>query len=208
MEGTQGNGGGGDPDQDRPLRLFGARFMSTPASPSASQFARSILLYMSERDGSSSTNPDQKELPPIPDGGLGKGLPSWLEAPPSRPWKPTGEPTPIDLDALGADVQLPTWLQDLSGRVGRGETTPDDVKEDDATQEQAIAEPAERLDTTEIKPEPVPESPVVVAPPAEAKPDEPTHPVVTPEPRQIGVYVLYALAVIVVAALAAWLIWA
>ena len=145
----------------------------------------------------------QDDLPPIPDGGLGKGLPSWLETPPSRPVKPAGEPTPIDPGALVAGMQLPQWLQDLSDRV----------TSDDVPGEQVAAVALE--DDEDIAPvpverpvEPVPEPSVVVAPPVEQPPSESRQPVTaTPESRRIGMYLRYALVVIVIVALAAWLIW-
>lgn len=163
---------------------------------------------MSDSDLPSTAEPDQKELPPIPDGGLGKGLPAWLAAPPSKPVKPAGEPTPIDLSTLAGDTQLPQWLQDLSERVERGEGPVEGAGER-APLEQAVVAAAEPPDAREMSSEPVHEPPVVVPPPVEATPVEPPQAVVvTPEPRQNGVYLLTVLAVIVIAALAAWLIWA
>lgn len=148
------------------------------------------------------------DLPPIPDGGLGKGLPSWLETPPSRPVKLAGEPAPIDLGTIATGVQIPQWLQDIAVRVDQGEP-PDDDAGEGAPQDQVVADPVEQPDVADMPAEPAPEPPVIVPPPVEARPAESLQSdAVTPEARPPGVYILIALAVIIIAVLAAWLIWA
>src|SRR5690242_20750 len=76
---------------------------------------------MNDQDApTTSENPEQpSELPPIPDGGLAKAMPSWLAEPPARPSKLAGDPTPLELQTLAGSTELPRWLDDLSVRVDR-----------------------------------------------------------------------------------------
>jgi hypothetical protein len=181
---------------------------------------------MNDQDSPSTDElPEQPpELPPIPDGGLAKGMPPWLAEPPARPSKLAGEPTPLDLKSLAGSAELPKWLDELSGRIDRdaGVTPPNEVDPpldrpvpavEETVEEQeippvrstevveatAIAAPA----TVQSEPTPEPKKESVAVP----KPLSETKVEVTPEPRSRSTYLLLVLAMVVVVALAAWLIW-
>lgn len=55
-------------------------------------------------------------LPPIPDGGLSKSMPTWLQQAPGRP---LGEAAPetVDMVSLANSLELPPWLAALSERL-------------------------------------------------------------------------------------------
>ena len=180
---------------------------------------------MNDKDvPTTSENPEQpSELPPIPDGGLAKAMPPWLAEPPGRPSKLAGDPTPLDLQSLAGSGELPRWLDDLSVRVDRdaGVIPPDEIVPVVEAQDSAVEIIAEAQDEvldqttdavevaaiatpivvpTEPMPEPQKEAVPVPRPLPEAKVE------IAPEPRPRSTYLLYLLAVIVIAALAAWLI--
>jgi hypothetical protein len=174
---------------------------------------------------STNEHPEQPpELPPIPDGGLGKGMPPWLAEPPARPSKLAGEPTPLDLHTLAGTAELPKWLDDLSNRVDRdaGVAPPEDVAPPVEAQVPAVEEIVEKQDiplvqatdvvgaTAIAAPAAVPQEPML-EPKKEALPVPSSLPEtraeIAPEPRSRWSYLLYALLIVAVVALAAWLIW-
>lgn len=150
------------------------------------------------------------ELPPIPDGGLAKSMPSWLATPPTRPARFADEPMPLDLASLGESAELPEWLEALSRRVdpGSGAALPVD---EEAVVEMPAELPVEPADTPIAVVESTPDESNVVN--TIAKPDESIAVVseakenAASEPRPIATYLLYGLLVVVIAALIVWLIW-
>jgi hypothetical protein len=154
---------------------------------------------MSEQDSPSADPEKTNELPPIPDGGLRQAMPSWLATPPSRSVKLAGEPTPINLDALAGSSQLPQWLIELSARVEeKMPVSPAGIASSPESSEANVAESLEPVPEAMSRPQPV------AAPVAAIQVTEPSALV---ESRSRSTYALYVLAVIVVVALAAWLIW-
>jgi len=185
---------------------------------------------MNEQEApTTSENPDQpSELPPIPDGGLAKAMPPWLAEPPARPSKLAGEPTPLDLQTLAGSAVLPRWLDDLSNRVGRdaGMIPPDETmptaESPVESQVSVVEETIEEPDIPPIQVTDVVEAAAIAAPPVipkEPMPEPKKEPLpvlkplpetkaeISPEPRSRSTYLLYALVIVVVVTLAAWLIW-
>jgi hypothetical protein len=181
---------------------------------------------MNEQDATSTNeHPEQPpELPPIPDGGLGKGMPPWLAEPPARPSKLAGEPTPLDLHTLAGTAELPQWLGDLSNRVDRdaGVISPDEVDPPVEAQVPTVEEIVEEQEIPPVLATDVVEAAAIAAPtvvPSEPLPGPKKESVagprplsetkveLTPEPRSRSTYLLLVLAMVVVVALAAWLIW-
>jgi hypothetical protein len=155
-------------------------------------------------------------------------MPSWLADPPARPSKLAGEPTPLDLESLAGSAELPQWLDDLSDRVDRDAgVIPADVAMPTAESpvEARGAEVEDIVEVQDISPVQVTDvvetaaiaAPVIV--PSEPMPEPKKEPVpvlrplpetkgeIAPEPRRRWTYLLYLLAVVVIVALAAWLIW-
>lgn len=76
-----------------------------------------------EEDQVAELTPDhsaEEPLPPIPDGGLSKSMPTWLQQAPGRP---TGEAAPetVDMVSLANSLELPPWLAALSERLDAGQ---------------------------------------------------------------------------------------
>lgn len=97
--------------------------------------------------------PSGEELPPLPDGGLSRSMPSWLQQAPSRPAR-TPAPETVDLSSLTEGVEIPGWLSDLSRRVEAGgppEQSPAERPLAEAIVEHApeVGEPEEALSAFE-----------------------------------------------------------
>lgn len=88
-------------------------------------------------------NAVDEPLPPIPDGGLASGMPTWLQQAPGRPV--TGDaPSTVDVASLAGSLELPPWLTKLSERLdasrGPVATAEAPALQEDASPAGAVAE--------------------------------------------------------------------
>jgi hypothetical protein len=170
-------------------------------------------------------NSAEEPLPPIPDGGLSKAMPTWLQQAPGRP---VGEPAPetVDMVSLANSLELPPWLAALSERIEAGqprvEPAPVVAVAEPEVIEEAIVELEEVAPTSRplgasviaaqqnaaersARPAKQTLSPIPAAAPVDAEEflrgGEIT---VAPEPRSKMPFILAALLIIALAAAAVW----
>ncbi|CAN5386079.1 hypothetical protein BH09CHL1_BH09CHL1_35870 [soil metagenome] len=164
-------------------------------------------------------------MPPIPDGGLSKSMPTWLQQAPGRP---IGEAAPetVDMVSLANSLELPPWLAALSERLDAGqprvEPTPVVAVADPAVAEEPVVEIEEAVATSRTlgasiiaaqqnaadrtaRPAKLTLPPIPAATPVDAEEflrgGEIT---VSPEPRSKMPFIVAALLIIALAAAAVW----
>jgi hypothetical protein len=172
----------------------------------------------------------EEALPPIPDGGLSKSMPTWLQQAPGRPLSEAA-PEAVDMVSLANSLELPPWLAALSERLDanqpRVEPIPVVAEAPVAVvEEPVVEEPHRAAEEPAVAPRPLGAAVLAAqqnAAERTARPAKLTLPpipaatpvdaeeflrggeiTVSPEPRSKMPFILAGLLIIVLAAAAVW----